>query len=312
MPGRPSPLLLATIGAALLAGLAAVVTMGTANRVPMVNVLILTWLTVAYSISGLVAWWCRPANRFGPLMVLTGASTILSSLHRSANEVLHTIGQVADLLPLVLIVHVFLTFPTGRLNGPRGEAADLRRIRGRGRRSARGHAARRPPAARCWPSTDRPGLCDGPLQRRAQPRQRRRAGRRGGAGRAPPDRGPAAAPVADPADRLVRGRPGDDRPAAAGRRVRRPGLPGGAADQPRCCSASPRSRSWPGCCRPGWPAARSATWWWSCAATRRICGPRSPGAARPVAGAGVLAAAVRRSGPTRRARRSSCRTIRAG
>jgi signal transduction histidine kinase len=50
-------------------------------------------------------------------MVLTGASTILSSLHRSGTEPLHTIGQLADLLPLVLIVQVFLTFPTGRLNG---------------------------------------------------------------------------------------------------------------------------------------------------------------------------------------------------
>jgi len=117
MPVRPSPLLLTTVGAALGAGLAGVIALGVMNDSDPVNIAILTWVTVTYSVSGLVAWRCRPHNRFGPLMVLTGATTLLSSLSRADGGVLHTVGQAADVVPLVLIVQVFLTFPTGRLHG---------------------------------------------------------------------------------------------------------------------------------------------------------------------------------------------------
>ena len=117
MPARPTPLLLATIGSALLTGLVGVIALGLANGYPPVNVAVLSWVTVTYSVSGLVAWRCRPANRIGPLMVLTGAATLVSAVGRAEQDVLHTIGQAADLVPLVMIVHVFVTFPTGRLRG---------------------------------------------------------------------------------------------------------------------------------------------------------------------------------------------------
>ncbi|HEU4347285.1 MAG TPA: histidine kinase [Actinoplanes sp.] len=117
MPTRPSPWLLATIGSALLVGLAGTAMLGLANGVPRVHVLLITWLTASYTISGLVAWRWRPANRFGPLLVLTGLSSLVSALSWAGGGVLHTIGQAADVLPLVLIVHVFVTFPTGRLHG---------------------------------------------------------------------------------------------------------------------------------------------------------------------------------------------------
>jgi signal transduction histidine kinase len=117
MLARPSTLLLSAIGSALLAGLAGAVAVGLANGFPAVNVAILSWVTVTYSVSGLVAWRCRPANRIGPLMVLTGAGTLVSAAGRAEQSGLHTLGQAADLVPLVMIVHVFLTFPTGRLSG---------------------------------------------------------------------------------------------------------------------------------------------------------------------------------------------------
>src|SRR5688500_17472240 len=118
MPTRPAPLLLlTTVGVALLAGLAAVTALGVANGFPAVNIAVLSWLTVAYSVSGLVAWRCRPASRLGPLMVLTGVSLLGSALSRAEGGLAHTVGQALDLLPVVLIVQVFLTFPTGRLHG---------------------------------------------------------------------------------------------------------------------------------------------------------------------------------------------------
>jgi signal transduction histidine kinase len=117
MPTRPTPLLLTTIGAALLAGLAGVTALGVRNHFPAVNIAVLSWLTVAYSVSGLVAWRCRPASRLGPLMVLTGVALLGSALSRAEGGVLHTAGQALDLLPVILIVQVFLTFPTGRLAG---------------------------------------------------------------------------------------------------------------------------------------------------------------------------------------------------
>jgi hypothetical protein len=111
MPARPSPFLLAAIGSALLVGLVGVIELGLTHGHPRVNVVVLGWVTVTYSVSGLVAWRCRPANRIGPLMVLTGAGTLVSAMGRAEQGVVHTIGQALDLVPLVMIVHVFLTFP---------------------------------------------------------------------------------------------------------------------------------------------------------------------------------------------------------
>ena len=68
--------------------------------------------------SGLVAWRSRPHNRFGPLMLLTGVAALAGSLVWAPGDgAAHTVGQALDVLPLVLIVHVFVTFPTGRLHG---------------------------------------------------------------------------------------------------------------------------------------------------------------------------------------------------
>ena len=78
---------------------------------------LILWIALSYSVSGLVAWWHRPANRIGPLMVLTGSVTLASTLYWSDNAVLHTVGVALDVMVLVLIVHVFLAFPTGRLRG---------------------------------------------------------------------------------------------------------------------------------------------------------------------------------------------------
>jgi signal transduction histidine kinase len=115
---RPTTATLTTVGAVLLAALGGIVRLAVTGGVAPIHVVIICWLTVAYAGSGLVAWRCQPTNRFGPLMLCAGVSILASALIWADDDsVLHTIGQALDVVPLVLIVHVFVTFPTGRLHG---------------------------------------------------------------------------------------------------------------------------------------------------------------------------------------------------
>jgi signal transduction histidine kinase len=115
---RPTNAVLATIATALVAALGWMIALGVINGVPAMHLITICWLVVSYSASGLVAWRWRPRSRFGPLMVLTGVAAMAGSVIWADDRgVPHTIGQLLDVLPLVLIVHVFVTFPTGRLHG---------------------------------------------------------------------------------------------------------------------------------------------------------------------------------------------------
>jgi hypothetical protein len=82
---------------------------------PTVHAILLGWITLPYILSGVVAWSRRPESRFGPLLVFAGFATFLFSLAGSSVDVLYTIGQAFDFLPPVLFLHVFLAFPSGRL-----------------------------------------------------------------------------------------------------------------------------------------------------------------------------------------------------
>jgi signal transduction histidine kinase len=76
------------------------------------------WVMLPYIFGGLIAWWRRPRNRFGPLMVAAGFGTFLAMLGWSNVDVLHTVGQTLNFLPPILFLHVFLAFPNGRLERP--------------------------------------------------------------------------------------------------------------------------------------------------------------------------------------------------
>ena len=75
------------------------------------------WITVPYVLAGLVAWWCRPDSRFGPLMVAAGLANFVTTLSWADTAVPFTLGQALDLLAPVLFLHVFLAYPSGRLEG---------------------------------------------------------------------------------------------------------------------------------------------------------------------------------------------------
>src|SRR5215218_8617899 len=84
---------------------------------PLVIGLLSSWITIAYVLCGLIAWLRRPASRFGPLMIAAGFANFLTELSWMTSDVPFTIGQALDLLPPVLFLHVFLAYPSGRLQG---------------------------------------------------------------------------------------------------------------------------------------------------------------------------------------------------
>jgi hypothetical protein len=73
------------------------------------------WITLPYVLAGVIAWSRRPDSRFGPLMIAAGFTMFLSSLGWANTAIPHTIGLAFDLLPAIVFLHVFLAFPTGRL-----------------------------------------------------------------------------------------------------------------------------------------------------------------------------------------------------
>ena len=73
------------------------------------------WIVLGYGLAGVFAWWRRPESRFGPLMIAAGLVFFLASLARSNAAVPYTIGIAFDLVPAAVALHVFLAYPTGRL-----------------------------------------------------------------------------------------------------------------------------------------------------------------------------------------------------
>jgi signal transduction histidine kinase len=96
----------------------------TSDRVaePGLQAALLDWITLPYIAAGLVAWRRRPESRFGPLMVVTGFVMFLSSLQWTDARLPYTIGAACDLLPVALFLHIFLAFPSGRLEERRDRA----------------------------------------------------------------------------------------------------------------------------------------------------------------------------------------------
>jgi signal transduction histidine kinase len=84
-------------------------------REPGVHGSLMVWGSLPYIVAGVIAWWRRPESRFGLLMVAAGFAVFLSSLSSANRALPFTIGIAFDLLPAVLFLHVFLAFPTGRL-----------------------------------------------------------------------------------------------------------------------------------------------------------------------------------------------------
>jgi signal transduction histidine kinase len=66
--------------------------------------------------TGLYAWRRRPRNNTGPLMIAVGFAALLKALAFSNDSVVFTIGSLGELLIYALLIHLLLSFPSGRLD----------------------------------------------------------------------------------------------------------------------------------------------------------------------------------------------------
>lgn len=71
----------------------------------------------AFTVTGLIAWRRRPHNRIGRLMVATAAVLLVAGMSDDDLPALRILGQVAESLPLAVLIHLLLAYPSGRLDG---------------------------------------------------------------------------------------------------------------------------------------------------------------------------------------------------
>jgi signal transduction histidine kinase len=69
----------------------------------------------SFAAAGLVAWWRRPANRTGALMTAAAFAWLATALTTADDDLLYTVGLALDALFPVLVGHLLLAFPSGRL-----------------------------------------------------------------------------------------------------------------------------------------------------------------------------------------------------
>jgi signal transduction histidine kinase len=72
-------------------------------------------VVVIYVGAGLVAWLRRPSSRLGLVMLLGGGAWLLAGLVNTQPPPLVAVGAMTRTLGLAVIVHMLLSFPTGRL-----------------------------------------------------------------------------------------------------------------------------------------------------------------------------------------------------
>jgi signal transduction histidine kinase len=68
-----------------------------------------------YATGGLVAWWRRPSNGLGVIMFAGALAWLAVALVNTAVPVLAAAATVLATVPLAVVVHLLLAFPSGRL-----------------------------------------------------------------------------------------------------------------------------------------------------------------------------------------------------
>ena len=118
MTRPPSPPFLCAVAVAGLAAAGCTILLAlTSDHIPEpgVHAALQVWGLLGFVLAGVVAWWRRPDSRFGLLMILAGGVWFLSCLSSANLAVPFTLGLAFDLVPAVVFLHVFLAFPSGRL-----------------------------------------------------------------------------------------------------------------------------------------------------------------------------------------------------
>src|SRR4051795_13587040 len=73
------------------------------------------FIGLSFAGTGVFAWLRRPHNRFGALMTAVGFAWFLSGLTEANDPWVYTLGVYLAPLYLVLVGHMLLAFPSGRL-----------------------------------------------------------------------------------------------------------------------------------------------------------------------------------------------------
>ncbi|SDZ24173.1 Histidine kinase-, DNA gyrase B-, and HSP90-like ATPase [Herbiconiux ginsengi] len=108
--------LLVVVGCALLLGIIQIaVGLGVPDNLWAVVVFTAAfWVWVA---AGVTAWWRRPNNATGALIVIGGITVLLGGLVNLGIELLSVISAVFATSVLAVVVHLLHAFPSGRLHG---------------------------------------------------------------------------------------------------------------------------------------------------------------------------------------------------
>jgi signal transduction histidine kinase len=115
---RPVTLIATALAGCAAAAVAAILVLASDHvSEPGARAALVVWVILSYVFAGVVAWWRRPEDRFGPFMVATGFFFFLSSLSTANAALPYTVGIAFDLFSACLFLHLFLAFPTGRLYG---------------------------------------------------------------------------------------------------------------------------------------------------------------------------------------------------
>jgi signal transduction histidine kinase len=85
---------------------------------PVAGALYWSYLTAASMAIGVYWWTRRPGSRFGPLLVVLGVLTWMTSWQGSNSALAFDLGVLAEAPFFVLTFYLFLAFPTGRLDPP--------------------------------------------------------------------------------------------------------------------------------------------------------------------------------------------------
>lgn len=118
--GRPGSLRLALvvilISAALLGGLQLAVGLAAPDDKTWALALFtgVFWIWVA---AGVMAWWRRPTNAIGALIVFGGLSVFLGGLANLNIEIFADIGAIFATTMIAVTIHLLHAFPSGRLRG---------------------------------------------------------------------------------------------------------------------------------------------------------------------------------------------------
>jgi signal transduction histidine kinase len=78
-----------------------------------------------YAAAGLVAWWRRPSNRIGALLVAGAVSWLVAGLANADAPALSVPGEILSTVPLAVVIHLLLAFPSGRLRTRAARAATV-------------------------------------------------------------------------------------------------------------------------------------------------------------------------------------------